>query len=216
MAGSRPIVDARFPARLRELRRARGLSLRDLAQQAHVSKSHLSELENDVCKPSIELARHLDNVLEAGGELADMVIAPPEPPAEHADRVDYAFQHPMRLDAATVDALAGVLAAYRRLDDHVEARVLLPAVTPQWRVISDLARQARGRHARELQRSAAEWTQFAGWLLAEARLDADAIRTLNCAHAEAVELEDGPLTAQAGDFRSFIARLRGEWRPAAR
>jgi transcriptional regulator with XRE-family HTH domain len=69
----RPLLDPRFPARLRELRRARGLSLRELADAAYVGKSTLSQLENGRMNPSVEMAAHLDRALGADGVLAGMV-----------------------------------------------------------------------------------------------------------------------------------------------
>jgi DNA-binding XRE family transcriptional regulator len=84
----RTLVDPRFPCRLRELRRARGLSLRELADAAYVGKSTLSQLENGRMNPSVDMGAHLDRALEADGELAGMVTpgtrdddpVPPDPP----------------------------------------------------------------------------------------------------------------------------------------
>ncbi|MFC6023743.1 multiprotein-bridging factor 1 family protein [Plantactinospora solaniradicis] len=49
-----PIVDPRFPSRLRELRTARGWSLRELARRAYYGKSQLQPVEaafQDVAPP---------------------------------------------------------------------------------------------------------------------------------------------------------------------
>jgi transcriptional regulator with XRE-family HTH domain len=72
-------VDDRFPATLRRLRDERGLSLRKLSQLAYVSKSTISELENDQKTPTVETARALDTALRAGGKLAQLVteVEPP-------------------------------------------------------------------------------------------------------------------------------------------
>ena len=58
-----------FGARLRELRRAGGLSLADLAERVPCDKGHLSRLENDHRRPTAELVRRLDAVLGADGDL---------------------------------------------------------------------------------------------------------------------------------------------------
>ena len=58
-----------FGARLRELRRAGGLSLADLAERVPCDKGHLSRVENDHRRPTAELVRRLDAVLGADGDL---------------------------------------------------------------------------------------------------------------------------------------------------
>lgn len=69
----RSIVDPRFPARLRELRTAAGMSLRDLEAAAHLSRSTISELENAKTKPEVDTAAALDKALQTGGELVQMI-----------------------------------------------------------------------------------------------------------------------------------------------
>lgn len=214
---SHAYVDPRFPGRLRELRQARGMSLRDLSAAAYLGKSTLSELENGRAGPSVETAAHLDRALGVGGELAGMVHAAPEPAEpEQRERVRYALARPAVVDQAAVDALADVLAAHRRLDDVLDSRLLLPAVAAEWEAVQQLAADARGPAAGELRRVAATWTQFYGWLLAEARRDAEAVRVLEQAADEADELGDGVLAAQAADFRGYVARQAGRHRATAR
>ena len=58
-----------FGARLRELRRAGGLSLADLAERVPCDKGHLSRVENDHRQPTAALVRRLDAVLGADGDL---------------------------------------------------------------------------------------------------------------------------------------------------
>lgn len=77
-------TDARFSERLRELRTARGMSLRDLAAQAYIAKSTISDLENGIKAPSPATATALDRALEAGGKLAELVPARPAKPASPA------------------------------------------------------------------------------------------------------------------------------------
>jgi len=212
-----PIVDTRFPGRLRRLRQSRGLSLRDLARVTYFSKSMLSELENGHKSPSVETAQHLDRALEAGGELAAMVIAAPIVTTPDDDaRVDYVLGHPTQLDGPAVEALAALLAAQRRLDDATGAHVLLPWVTPQWTEVQRLARDGRGAHTGALYVVAAEWTQFAGWLAAEARQDADAVRLLTQAAEQADDIGDGVLAAQVENFRGYLERQRGNPRGIVR
>lgn len=205
---ARTLVDPRFPGRLRELRQARDLSLRDLAAAAYLGKSTLSELENGRCAPSVETAAHLDHALNAAGELAAMVVAAPEPDPEQHARVQYVINRPLRLDRPAVDALAGVLTAHRHLDDVLDARMLLAGAEVEWHTIGQLADQARGPAVDELRRVAAIWTQYYGWLLAEARHDAEAVRVLVEAGEQADAVEDGVLAAQVENFRGYLERQR--------
>lgn len=215
--GRSPIVDVRFPSALRRLRQARGLSLRNLAALTYLSKSSLSEIENGRKSPSRDTARHLDRALEAGGVLVDMVTdAPTVGTPDDCDRIGHVLTHPHRLDAGTVDALSATLAAQRRLDDGVAASVLLPWSLPQWTMVQTLAAEARGPHTHRLRTIVAEWTQFVGWLAAEARHDADAARILAEAVRQADAVDCGVLAAQAENFRGYLERQRGNPRGIVR
>ncbi|WP_446213684.1 helix-turn-helix domain-containing protein [Micromonospora sp. IBSANI012] len=75
-------VEPRFGVALREFRERRGLSLRSLGQLAHRSKSHLHELETGLKAPTVDTARHLDRILDAGGVLAGLIDAPIDHAAE--------------------------------------------------------------------------------------------------------------------------------------
>lgn len=58
-----------FSDLLRDLRSARGLSLRKLAALAYCSHQRIAELERGDGRPTPELARNLDRALDAGGNL---------------------------------------------------------------------------------------------------------------------------------------------------
>lgn len=208
-------VDPRFSLRLRQLREARGMSLRDLARLTYFGKSTLSELENGRRAPSNETAARLDRALEASGELEGLVTAIATS-SEGAERIAHAVRRPRLIDGAAAEAWAEVLAAERRLDDEVDAHILIPSVELQRRAISDIAEDARGPYAADLHRVAAEWTLFLGWLNAEARHDAEAVRVLIEAGKQADTLDNGALSAQTENFRGFIERQRRNPRGIAR
>jgi transcriptional regulator with XRE-family HTH domain len=73
------MVDARFGARMRELRDARGLSLRALATRALSNKSQLQAFEVGREQPSVATALRIDEALGAGGVLAAMVTVEDRP-----------------------------------------------------------------------------------------------------------------------------------------
>jgi hypothetical protein len=62
-----------FGTELRRRRMAAGLSLADLAETVHFSKSHLSKVERGTKRPNQAMARGCDAALQAGGELAALV-----------------------------------------------------------------------------------------------------------------------------------------------
>ncbi|KOV34650.1 DNA-binding protein [Streptomyces sp. XY152] len=62
-----------FPAELRRLRQARGLSLTDLARRTHYSKGYLSKIETGAKRATADIARICDRVLDAEGELLRLV-----------------------------------------------------------------------------------------------------------------------------------------------
>ncbi|WP_433119127.1 helix-turn-helix domain-containing protein [Micromonospora sp. CA-246542] len=216
-AAIRTIVNPRFAAELTRRRLERGLSLRDLAHVAHYSKSFLHDLESARTRPTCAVARELDAALDAGGELAAMVVDPPPVTTlDDGDRLAYLAANPTRLDASGVQLLATILATQRRLDDALPAPMMLPMCLPQWNAVHDLAAHARGPHAGELHAIAAEWTQFVGWLYAETRNDSQAVRVLIEASREADAVNSGPLAAQAENFRGYIERQRGNARGIVR
>jgi transcriptional regulator with XRE-family HTH domain len=70
-------VHPQFRHRLRELREAVGLSLRELGKLVSYSHSYLWELEAGSKRPSVQAAARLDEALGAGGNLATLVAARP-------------------------------------------------------------------------------------------------------------------------------------------
>jgi transcriptional regulator with XRE-family HTH domain len=68
-----------FAERLRELRLSRGLTQAELARQAEVSVTHLSELENAEIAPGIDLVDRLARALGAAAPDLIPAAAPAEP-----------------------------------------------------------------------------------------------------------------------------------------
>jgi transcriptional regulator with XRE-family HTH domain len=161
----RTLVDPRFGARLRELRKARGLSLRELAARTHFGKSTLSELESGTTSPSEDTAQRLDNALEAGGELTRMVYLTNGEMLDAADRLAYVTKAPRGIDIATVDTLADLLAGQRRLEDSIGSAPLVTPVLAQLATVETLVRDAPDSNLKtRLIDIAGQWAQFAAWL----------------------------------------------------
>jgi transcriptional regulator with XRE-family HTH domain len=202
-----------FAARARAALAERGISLRAAAKAVPIDAGHLSRVLSGKRPPSTHIAQSLDRLVGADGALAELAatLTP-----DDRDRIEHSLAKPTRLDSGTVRALADVLAAQRRLDDSMSATAMLAPTQAQWKSVARLARDARGPHAEALHQVAAEWVQFVGWLHAEARNDAEAVRWLTQAEERADDVESGELVAQALNFRGYLARQQGRPRAVVR
>ncbi|MEU0161915.1 helix-turn-helix transcriptional regulator [Streptomyces sp. NPDC006261] len=200
-----------FPDLARRALRDAGYSMKAAARETHYDPAYLSRVLNGKQRPSENLANALDLLVGAGGALADTLIK-----EEESERVARSVKNPSRLDAGTVDALAGVLAAYRRLDDTAPPRSVIPATMAQMREVTQMLKEARGPHRDRLSDVASEWVQFAGWLFAQTHEYPDGVRLLNDAVELADETGNGTLAAQALNFKGYIARQQGRPQGIAR
>ncbi|NGN92626.1 helix-turn-helix transcriptional regulator [Nocardioides sp. KC13] len=207
------VVDPSFGVRLREVRTARGLSLRDLSALCYLSKSQISEYENGRRRPSFDIASTLDDALNANGELSALVT---ETRVENVELISAAVAAPRQINAEQVDALASALALSRHLDDSLPASALLPSVEGQLATVQILARDARGPAAHEMQIVAAEFGQFAGWLNCQVRNDKRAESLLSTAARDAMTLNAPDLASQCHNFRGAVERRKGNARGIAR
>ncbi|MFI7602938.1 multiprotein-bridging factor 1 family protein [Actinoplanes sp. NPDC049681] len=154
-----------FGEKLRRLRTARDMSLRDLGKLAYVSKTVICEWETGRKEPNARAAARMDDLLDAGGALREAASLPAATPAgTDLDRLRYAATHPRRVDEAAVGALHGVLANLRRLEDSLGASALIPATAGPLAVVEELADAAHGPVRNTVLDLAGQWVQFAGWL----------------------------------------------------
>jgi len=75
----RDVAAPPFGRELRRVRTGRGLSLARLAELTHYSKGYLSKIENGAKPASPDLARRLDDTLDAGGHLVRLLAAEQRP-----------------------------------------------------------------------------------------------------------------------------------------
>lgn len=202
-----------FSIRARAALQARGMSLRAVARELNFDAAYVCRVLNGKQRPSPKLAHDLDRLLGAEGALAELAETLT---ADDRARLARSIAAPSRTDAATVKALADVLAAQRRLDDVLPAAAMLPATAAQWATVEKLAREIRGPYVKELHLIAAEWVQFLGWLHAETGNGQEALRYLTKAEEFADEIGDGPLAAQAANFKGYLARRYGRPRAIVR
>ncbi|MFF3852875.1 helix-turn-helix domain-containing protein [Micromonospora sp. NPDC002575] len=198
-----PVTDGRFGAELRRLRMSAGLSLRQLAPRVLSSRGHLHDLEMGRRQPSTELAARLDDVLESGGFLSGMLHPAPAP--RDPERLTYVAQHPRRVDPATLDALAEMLAAYRRLEDTLGSTPLLPAIRTQLDLVATLVAETSGALRSQVVDLAAQWAQFGGWLYAASDRRRLAGRWYGTALEWGTEAGNADMIATALSMRGHLA-----------
>jgi transcriptional regulator with XRE-family HTH domain len=156
---------ATFGEQLRRLRQQRGLSIRDLAKLAHHSKSVVWEWESGLKVPTADVTGRLDQLLDGDGVLT-AAAGQLAPVNGHAERLAHVAAAPRTVDAASVDALAGILANMRRLEDSAGPGPLVAATAGPLKLVETLADEARGPLRPRVVELAGQWAQFAGWLRA--------------------------------------------------
>jgi tetratricopeptide (TPR) repeat protein len=124
-----------------------------------------------------------------------------------------AARTPRRLDPAVVDSLATVLAAQRRLEDHVGSAVMLEPVTAQLAVTGNLVTEARGPLRAPLLRVAGQYAQFGGWLNANVQRIGQAGRWYDRALEWATEGGDHNMVATALSMKGHAAWVAGNVAP---
>ncbi|RLP94866.1 XRE family transcriptional regulator [Micromonospora sp. BL4] len=198
------IVDSRFIAELRRLREERGLSLRQLAAAVNYGKSLIHQLEAGQTKPTVGIATRLDDVLDAHGALAALVV---DAPAD-IERLAYVAACPRRVDRAAAEALAGLLAGYRRLEDAIGPGPIMEPVRAHLDTVTGLLREARDDLRPRIIDVAGQWAQFAGWL-SIARGEERAATAWNArALRWATEAGNTDLIATVLSFQGHQAELR--------
>lgn len=201
----RTVVDPRFPARLRQLRTARGLSLRDLARLTYLGKSYLHDFETGRRRPTVDHAARLDDALGAAGELSGMVC--------DDGPLGYAVSHPHRTSVTAVDILAARLAEARQLEDEVGAAPMLPTVIDHLTTITDMVCQSRSPVRPRLVAVGAQWAQFGGWVHLATGRHRRAGLLLDRALEWATEVGDRDMVSTVLSFKGHAAWIRGQVGP---
>lgn len=201
----RTVVDPRFKAHLVTLMMQADLTARALATKASVSRSYLSEIINGQKMPSEQVARALDDALDAGGQLVALVSVAAL--SYDLDPLAYAAANPHRGDPATIDAFARVLSAQRHLEDSVGAAAILAPTLPQMDTVTAMVRSTAGPYRPKLMYVASQWGQFVGWLNTSLGRWAEAQAWNRTALEWASELGDPDLTATVLSYQAHVSWL---------
>lgn len=208
----RTVVDPQFPTRVRELREAAGMSLRDLAASAYVSKSTLSELENGKATPMVDTARALDRALRSDGQLAAMVTEVEQPQAwqtaELLERVRASDVSP-----ATVEALHATAFELCCVYGRQDASQLRCEALGWLREVERLLRRPVGLHEHQELLSVAGWLALlAGCVEYDLDMRTDAEATRRAALQLAEEGGNGEIAAWAWEMSAWFALTQGRHR----
>jgi hypothetical protein len=147
---------ADFPAVAARHRQARGgMSLRSLARALCYDHGYLGKvLRGDKpCPPS--LARSLDELLNAGGEIVAAAARSPALPRDTDDGP---------VAPELVGYFSSQLAGHYTADMHLGPRYLIPTVTAQAELIGRLTRTADGGTRRGLLEAGTAYAALLGWL----------------------------------------------------
>jgi transcriptional regulator with XRE-family HTH domain len=194
-----------FAGQLRALMEARGLSMRALARSAPCDVALISRLANGKQWPSQDIARRLDEVLGAAGQLAAAAARPGALTPDEEERLALAAAEPRRADAQAAESLSVMLAAARHLEDRIGSAAVAPVAAAQMALSVDLAADARGPVRPALVSVAAQWAQFRGWLAASMRRPHEAERAFGTALGLATEVADTDMIATVMSMRGFLA-----------
>lgn len=187
-----------FGQEVRRLRNERGLSLAQLTDRVPYSKGHLSKVENSQAQPNPEMARILDDALQAEGRLIELADAPARPiPSDHTTLRTYnsMFDH------------------HRALGHRHSPEIVLPGLRPQVDILSSMARSADDPGlGRGLWLLAARYAEYAGWMEQERGDDASAAAMTRKAVQYAAKGGDLELEAWALVRAAEFALYRGDAR----
>lgn len=170
--------------------------------------NHLGKIERGVVqRPSAAIRAGLRAVLGATDpELGFApVVAPPD-----AERLAVAAGCARRTDQATVDALAAMLAATRRLEDETSAADVVSSVADQHRLAQRLAAGAADSVRAAAVGLVSEFAQYLGWLSIPLGRWDDARRHLDRAAVLALEVDDPLRLATALSFQAYAALRCGD------
>jgi transcriptional regulator with XRE-family HTH domain len=210
-----------FAGALRRLMDERGLSGKALARQVPCDAAYISRLANGKQHPSAKIARRLDELLGAGGDLADLARREPRLPVpgvavpdlvrdpDLGERVSAAVERFGRADDAVIGWLEQCLDAHRRLEDAVGGAPLRGVVGEQLGIVAGLAQGTRGPEGLRLVSLAAQYAQFIAWMCVDGGEHAKASAWYDRAYGWAAEAGDANMAATSLSMRAHVAWSAG-------
>jgi hypothetical protein len=214
-------------AEIRRLRIAAGLSLGELAQRTRYDKGYLSKIESGIKPLNATMARLVDIVLDAGGQIVALVSDAGDAPSNtelgiytvgtddlptHLGTISGEALWAAAHSGTVADSLWALLGRIRDLGRSVSPRLVLDLLTTQTRAVDLLATAAPASSpaAQRLFHLASRFAEYTGWMFQES----DDIKTARSWTAYAGRLAasgDQPDTVQFCRIRAADLAL-GEYR----
>ena len=211
------------------LRRASRMSIEDFASKLGASTRTVAGWrEHPERVPQTLMQESLDVVLENASDRVKILFATftqgEDKQISHVEalnpdesqRVKLAVAKPSRLDTATVENLALVLAGQRRADDTIGSEAIRLPVTIQLETLLAALKESTGPEHDPLARLVAEWATFAGWLHVATGRQNEAVSLFTTAEEITDDVEDGCLATTATSYKGYTALLLGQSRKAIR
>lgn len=198
-----------FGQELRRRRLERDLSLGQLSVLVHYTKGHLSKIENGGKRPGRDLARRLDQVLCARGELAGLLpeataSSPADEPEPWVPRLPAsptghpaAGHLPLSIGGAAFDAYAVLLSDLRVLGQRTRPADVLTVGTPFVETLCKIAQLSDADDRARALRLASRYAEYLGWMAQENTDDNEAVWWIRRAMALAGRAGDVTMTGYA-------------------
>ncbi|MEU6314653.1 helix-turn-helix domain-containing protein [Streptomyces sp. NPDC047014] len=133
-----------------------------------------------------------------------------------ADRLTRVKHGGLRLDAASLDSLEGLLAAHRRAEDTLGSHAVSGVVAAQFRQVAGLYGQARGPLADRLVKVMAEYAQFLAWMAQDQDNAPVALGWFDRSYDWALESGYADLAATTMSMKAHLAWSGGKGRRCVR
>ncbi|MBG6064941.1 transcriptional regulator with XRE-family HTH domain [Micromonospora ureilytica] len=205
------MTDPSFAERMRQLRDAQHISLRNLAKITYHGKTYLHELETGMKTPTAQVAQRIDDALNAAGELVSLAAQPTIRRREFVAAAGLAaalphtlLGHGRHVGTGTARRLAERTARLRRLDNFLGGADTHHLYTAEADATTRLIHDGSYSEpvGRQLLTVLAEQTQLAGWAAFDAGRHADAERLYRTSLSAA---RDANEYALAGNAYAFLA-----------
>jgi hypothetical protein len=169
-----------FAGKLSEVMADRGVGVRELARRVPCDAALTSRFARGLQRPSAPMARRIDDVLSAGGELVRLAAlgrgAPKASAGRDVDRqdvlaafgllpgADLTARGPQQVAPELADYFRSQLTGHYRADMFLGPHLLIPTVTEQYRLICTLVDSAASEVRTDLLGIGTAYAALIGWL----------------------------------------------------
>jgi hypothetical protein len=185
---------------VRRFMEERGVSsIRGLARLIGRSDSYTGRVISGERPRNVDLARRVDDVLGAGGEITAAASRQAPPPAEE-----------VHVPQELIDYFASQLTAHYEADRYAGPGTFIPVAQAQHKVAAEYAGKAKGTDRAALEAAAAGFAGLLGWLYQDAGKMAESARWHGLMADHAQRSGDEQLAAFAAQATAFMRADMGD------